>query len=424
MLLSASSFFRKFCLLALALAESIFFASPELSARETILHNFTGNSAGAYPFSNLIFDPLGNLYGESNGDGSFEGNVYELSPDGAGGWKYTEIYEFGFDGLGAYPIGPLTMDDRGNLYGVTLAGGTNNTGTVYTLSQLDGSWSITYLYSFGPMLSADGAAPNGVTYFRGALFGTTSIGGKNGSGTAFAVWRNPDGGWSETILHDFAVSNNDGQRPSGGVALDSKGNIYGTTMLGGPHQGGIVFELSREANGGWHEQILHGFLSRDGYQPGAATPVFDGQGNLYSTTTGGGSSGDGVVFELTPSGGEWTETILHNFTGGKDGSSPDAGVVLDSHGRLFGTTPWGGGNGYCWTENDQNLDCGTVYMLSPSDSGPWKESILQRFSDGSDGGFLDAGIVLDGQDNVYGVATHGGPSDLGVAFEISNAPAH
>jgi uncharacterized repeat protein (TIGR03803 family) len=142
MLPSASSFFKKVCLLALVLAESIFFVSPALAARETILHNFTGNSAGAYPFSNLIFDPLGNLYGESNGYGSFEGNVYELSPDGAGGWNYTEIYEFGFDGLGAFPTGPLTMDDKGNLYGVTLLGGTNNTGTVYVVHVLNAAFDF------------------------------------------------------------------------------------------------------------------------------------------------------------------------------------------------------------------------------------------------------------------------------------------
>jgi uncharacterized repeat protein (TIGR03803 family) len=421
MLPSASPFLEKFCSLALAVAGSILFVSPASALTETVLHNFTGNSAGAYPFSGLIADGHGNLYGESYGDWSFEGNVYELSPDGIGGWNYTQIYEFGFDGIGAYPSGPLAMDDEGNLYGVTSAGGTNNTGTVYKLSQSYGSWSITYLYSFGPMLSADGWSPNGVTYFRGALFGTTLYDGTNGSGTVFVVWPNQDGGWSESILHNFAVNENDGQRPTGGVVLDSKGNIYGTTMLGGSHQGGTVFEVSRGANGGWHEQILHSFVSLDGYEPGAATPIFDSQGNLYSTTMGGGTGGGGVVFRLTPSGDNWKEEVLYNFTGGEDGASPDAGVTFDSHGRLFGTTPVGGGKGYCWTENDQNLYCGTVYMLSPSESGPWKESILHRFSGGLDGSEPDAGVVVDSKDNIYGVASEGGTAVLGVAFKIDNS---
>ncbi len=423
MLPSASSFLKKFCLrwLPLAVAGSILFVAPASALTETVMHNFTGNSAGAYPFSSLIADGHGNLYGESNGDGTFEGNVYELSPNGSGGWNYTEIYEFGFDRVGAFPSGPLTMDDEGNLYGVTLVGGTNNTGTVYKLSQSDGAWSITYLYSFGPMLTADGSNPNSVAYFRSALFGTTSSGGTNGSGTVFVVRPNQNGGWSEAILHNFAVDNHDGQSPSGGVAFDSTGNVYGTTMFGGSHQGGIVFELSRGANGAWHEQILHSFVSLDGYEPGAATPVFDSEGNLYATTMGGGTGGGGVVFELLPSDGKWKEKVLYNFTGGDDGASPNAGVAFDSHGRLFGTTPSGGGNGFCWTENDQNLYCGTVYMLSPSESGPWKESILYRFSDGSDGGIPSAGLVLDRQDNVYGVTSEGGPVSLGVAFEISNS---
>jgi uncharacterized repeat protein (TIGR03803 family) len=422
MLPSVSSLLKNFCALAILLTLSALFVTTASAAPESVLHNFTGNSAGAYPFSNLIFDRFGNLYGESNGDWSFEGNVFELSPDGNGGWSYTEIYEFVPDGRGAFPDGPLTMDDDGNLYGVTLVGGTNNTGTVYKLTKTDGAWTITYLHNFGPQLSSDGFNPNGVVYFHGALFGTTPFGGKNGSGTVFAVWPNSNGGWSESILHNFAVSKNDGQRPSGGLAFDSEGNIYGTTELGGSNQGGTVFQLSSLSDGSLHEHILHSFSSRDGYEPGAATPVFDSRGNLYSTTTGGGSAGLGVVFELTPSGDKWTETILHNFTGGEDGAVPN-GVTFDSHGQLFGTTNLGGGNGFCWDQNEQNVYCGAVYKLTPSESGPWKESLLYGFSDGADGGVPAASVVLDSGDNVYGVASRGGPVGLGVAFRISHAAA-
>ena len=429
MLPSVSSLLKNFRPLAILLTLSVLFATTAWAAQEAVLHNFTGNSAGSYPFSNLIWDRFGNLYGESYGDFSSEGNVFELSPDGNGGWTYTEIYGFGFDGLGggAYPEGPLTMDDDGNLYGVTSFGGTNSTGTVYKLNKTDGTWTITYLYNFGPQLGGDGFNPNSVVYYHGALFGTTPYGGKGEgqSGTVFTVWPNSNGGWSESILHNFAVSNNDGQHPNGGLAFDSEGNIYGTTFFGGSNQGGTVFQLSRLSDGSWQEHTLHSFTYRDGYQPGAATPVFDSQGNLYSTTAGGGSAGLGVVFELTPSGNKWTETILHNFTGGEDGASPN-GITFDSHGHLFGTTTMGGGNGICLDQyhNYQNVYCGAVYKLTPSASGLWKESLLYGFPGGANGSVPVASVVLDSGDNVYGVASQGGAVGLGVAFRISNAAAH
>jgi uncharacterized repeat protein (TIGR03803 family) len=426
MLSPAPSFPGKVCLLtvALALAGSALFVSPASAQTETVLHDFMGGTAGSYPFSNLTPDGHGNFYGESQDGGSWaEGNIFELSPDGTGGWIYRDIFEFGpgEGGQAALPSGPLVLDEDGNVYGATMTGGVNSTGVVYRLEHVGGASSITYLYTFGPRLSADGDSPNGVTYFHGALFGTTTFGGKNGSGTVFVVRPDQDGGWSESILHNFAANENDGQRPSGGLALDSKGNIYGTTQLGGSHQGGVVFELVRGANGGWHEQILHSFVSLDGYEPGSATPILDSHGNLYSTTVGGGTGGGGVVFELSPSGTKWREKVLHNFTGGEDGASPYAGVTFDSHGRLFGTTAWGGGNGSCWTNDYQNLYCGTVYTLRPSESGAWTESILYRFSDGLDGGVPFASVVLDSQDNIYGVTTDRGTSLYGVAFELSSS---
>jgi uncharacterized repeat protein (TIGR03803 family) len=430
MLPSVSSLLKNFRHLAVLLTLSALFVTTASAAPEAVLHNFTGNSAGSYPLYNLIWDRFGNLYGESNGDFSSEGNVFELSPDSNGGWTYTEIYGFGFDGRdgGAYPAGPLTMDDDGNLYGVTQDGGTNSTGTVYKLTKANGAWTITYLYNFGPQLGGDGFNPTGVVYYHGALFGTTPYGGKsqNQNGTLFAVRPNSDGSWSESILRNFGVSENDGQHPNGGLAFDSEGNIYGTTLWGGSrggsNQGGTVFQLSRLSDGSWQEHILHSFTYRDGYEPGAATPIFDSRGDLYSTTTSGGSAGLGVVFELTPSGDKWTETVLHNFTGGEDGASPN-GITFDSHGQLFGTTATGGGNGICLDQyhNYQNVYCGTVYKLTPSASGHWKESLLYGFPGGANGSVPVAGVVLDSGDNVYGVAGQGGSYGLGVAFRISNA---
>lgn len=217
---------------------------------------------------------------------------------------------------------------------------------------------------------------------------------------------------SETILYSF-TGLSDGGNPQGGLILDSKGNLYGTTESGGSNSAGTVFELSPNSTGGWNEQVLYSFSgfsgNGDGYFPFGGL-VFDNKGNLYGTTVGGGSSFQGIVFELSPaSNGTWTEKVLYNFGGGADGGSPQGtSLILDAAGNLYGTTPTGGTYGY-----------GTVYELIAQSNGTWTHRVIHSFSGGNDGYLpFGAGLIFDSSGNLYGSTTGGGLHDYGVVFEL------
>jgi uncharacterized repeat protein (TIGR03803 family) len=391
-----------------------------------VLHNFLWKPDGSEPIAAMVFDKSGNLYGTTfEGGSSDAGTIFEVSPSGTNGWTYQIIYNFACE-PGCYPQGSLTIDEQGNLYGATQIGGTNNDGTIFQLSrQSDGNWSVRTLFVFGDVNNGSGFWPNGVVYHKGALFGSTRDGGASKCGTIFSLTPNEAGEWSQTVLHTFLYSHADGCGPVGGVAFDEQNNIYGMTYSGGTGFFGTTFELSRNTNGDWKESILHNFGGPDGSSPwDNATPILDKNGNLYGTTGSGGASGFGTVFELSPSGNGWTETILHNFTGEIDGALPYAGVTMDSQGRLYGTTLEGGGRGVC-TEPPppQNLYCGTLFLLTPSDSGKWTETFLHSFSGLGDGAEPAAAVVLDQSDNVYGVASSSGdwPFGFGVVFRFGHS---
>jgi uncharacterized repeat protein (TIGR03803 family) len=213
------------------------------------------------------------------------------------------------------------------------------------------------------------------------------------------------------VLYSFS-GQQDGGGPGGALVSDSAGNLYGTTDQGGAYGPGTVFELSF-SNGAWQETVLHSFGNgTDGAGP-LGSLVFDASGNLYGATrlggTGACSEGCGTVYELTPLGSGWQETVLHNFTGGADGFNPAAGVVLDNAGNLYGTTEYGGavlGNAYCST-----VGCGTVFTLKTSGNG-WAYSVIHSFQgppDGNDpGGGGGGGLIFDQQGNLYGTTYSGG----------------
>jgi uncharacterized repeat protein (TIGR03803 family) len=204
------------------------------------------------------------------------------------------------------------------------------------------------------------------------------------------------------------------RQPYGPLTLDSAGSLYGTTYAGGTYSQGGVFELKRSAKG-WAENVLYNFTGgSDGGQPYQPSLVWDSAGNLYGTTETGGNDGLGVVFELTPtSGGSWTETVLHSFTGVTDGWLPDSGVIIDKSGNLYGTAFLGGGYGSCFS----GLSCGTVYQLTPS-MGEWTFSVLHAF-DGSDGGNPAAGLIFDAAGNLYGATAYMENDGPGVIFRLS-----
>jgi uncharacterized repeat protein (TIGR03803 family) len=328
-----------------------------------------------------------------------------------------------FDGAdGWLPSGGgagLIQDALGNLYGTTEEGGASDRGVVYKLGP---SGTETILYSFTG--GADGATPLAglVRDAAGNLYGTTLYGATSNAcapedscGVVFKV--SPSG--TETVLHTF--SNTDGQLPQAGLVRDAAGNLYGTTFFGGAHGAGVVFELIR-CNSGYDFKVLYSFTGgADGGYPQAGL-IRDTTGNLYGTTWNGGTKNGecgggacGVVFRLSPSG---SETVLYSFTGGADGANPSAGLVLDAAGNLYGTTYHGGAqSGAC-----QGGTCGVVFKLGGTDV----ETVLHTFSGGADGGNPTAGLVRDAAGNLYGTTPLGGAESgacqggtCGVVFRLS-----
>jgi len=266
----------------------------------------------------------------------------------------------------------------------------------------------TILYSFCSQPNcADGSGPSNNSLVRdakGNLYGATMTGGTYNLGTVFEL--SPSGsGWTETVLHSFSGGTADGEYPLASLILGKKGVLYGTTEEGGAYTNGIVFELSPPAKkgGAWTETILHNFgAPGDGAIP--TEGVIEKDGNLYGTTySGGGTNGRGIVYELTPSGGGWTESILHIFvaeTG--DGLYPGGGVVF--HGKdLYGTTTYGGS------------DYGTVYELTPSGGGAWTEAFVYSLQQASGSYYPYAVPIFDKKGNLYGT-TNG---FYGSVFELT-----
>jgi len=334
------------------------------SGTEIILHNFANDGTdGAQPGSGLIFDEQGNLYGTTAYGGSYPhmGTVFELTP-AEDGCTETTLLSFNWND-GAVPLGSLIRDTSGNLYGTTSEGGTYGYGTAFELTP---SGTETVLHSFGSD-SGDGVYPNDLVMDKeGNLYGTTSEGGYYGYGTVFKLTTSG----TETIVYDFGRTKKGGYYPSS-LVLDKKGNLYGTTDLGGPygrkvcgtHGGcGTVFKLTTSGI----ETILHGFDNNgtDGYFPNPGL-IRDVKGNLYGTTASGGDYdcfpySCGTVFKLTPSG---AETILHSFGASGDGFNPSGGLVFDEDGNLYGTTTYGGANPP--TCGGGVITCGTVFKLTP-----------------------------------------------------------
>jgi len=258
--------------------------------------------------------------------------------------------------------------------------------------------------------------PDGATPFAGltmanadTLYGTAWTGAYHAEGAVFSLKRSGSS-WTYSNVYNFQQGNNDGHNPQGGVTMDRNGKLYGTTTLGGSTNCssgcGVVYKLTPPRNlGSWTETILHFFNGSDGANPAYGNLIFDQAGNLYGTTTYGGTYNHGTVFELTPSNGSWTQTVLWNFTGGSDASDPWSGLTLDSDGNLDGTTSYGGTYGR-----------GNVFKLARSGSG-W--TLTNLFSlNGFEGNNIIGGVAMDSEGNLYGTATEGGPQGGGTVFEL------
>ena len=324
---------------------SVFELSPSAGGwTRTDLYSFTGGADGALPssFQSLVFDTAGNLYGTTTENTRGASEVFKLSPNG-GTWTLSVLKIF----KAGAPQGALVFDASGNLYGTI----SNAGGTVFEMSPASGgSWNYRILHTFKPN-TRDGADPLGALAFdsSGNLYGTTLYGGDasgcglQGCGTVFKFTPASGGTWHYRVIYRFK-GGTDGKLPYAGVVSDSAGNLYGTTSEGG-NEGctndgcGIVFELSPNSNGTYGETRIHVFTdsSKDGAEPGGGL-ILDHAGNLFGTTPFGGSLTDGTVYKLTPTAGRWKETVLYNFGDNGDGGEPEAGLISDSSGNLYGTT--------------------------------------------------------------------------------------
>jgi uncharacterized repeat protein (TIGR03803 family) len=388
-----------------------------------VLTNFDFGYSGGTPAAGLVFDSLGNLYGTEfyNVSGDCQnmvydgcGGVFELTPNGDGTWSGTQLYGFMGGSDGGNPLGPLVLDQNGNLYGTT-TGCCGSSATAFELVHPNGVWTKVNLYTFGGIF---GTYANGLTFNRGHLYGTTALGGLRDDGVAFTLGQISALNWYGIVIHRFSDSNE--AQSSGPLIFDAHGSAYGTALLSAP-TAGDVFKLTPNIGGaGWTETVLHGFQNGvDGNQPmGGVT--FDAAGNLYGTTFYGGASpscndGCGIVFKLTPNAdGTWTESIIHTFHGGtNDGARPMAGVTLDPAGIVYGTTS-SGGLGGC----GDGVTCGVVFKLTPGSGGQYSETILHFFS-GGDGAVSMAPVIRDSAGNLYGTTFEGGSFGRGVVFEIT-----
>ena len=317
---------------------------------ESVLYSFQAGDDGAGPYAGLIMDQAGNLYGTTLGGGpDLDGTVFQLTPSAGSVWTETVIHRFtGLDG--EYPVSRLIFDSAGNLYGTTVFGGQFSNGTIFQLTPVGGAWTETVLYSFTGR--DDGLDPEAglILDRRGALYGTTM------AGTVFKL--TPPGGghatWSLKVLYAFGGGSDRGALSAGALLATHTAALYGTQQYGGSQaNAGTVFQLTSQA-GVWIETAIHKFKGgSDGAYPFGGV-IADRAGNLYGTTNAGGAAGAGTVFGLSEAGGIWTETILHSFAGGSDGSGPGAGLIFGKGGALYGTTSGGGSFGK-----------GTVFRVVP-----------------------------------------------------------
>lgn len=346
-------------------------------------------------------------FGGASGDGKGPSGALVLDGAGnlygttAGGGAYSSgtvfkitasgresvLHSFGGPMDGQTPVAGLLKDSSGNLYGTTFNGGIEPWGVVYKITA-PGTESV--LWSFGDQ---DGQSPWAGLVMDSArnLYGTTDFGGAHGKGTVFKIA--PSG--KESIMWSFGGPG-DGQGPQARLLRDSAGNLYGTTSAGGTNGLGTVFKITPSGR----ELVLWSFgAPGDGQMPEGRL-VIDSAGNLYGTTLGGGVHNMGAVFKITASG---AESIVWSF-GGWNGEGPSAGLVMDSTGNLYGTTHFGGAH-----------KCGTVFEITASGA----ESVLWSFGGPGDGKYPQGILVMDDAGNLYGTAFDGGAHNKGAVFKIN-----
>lgn len=380
-------------LLAAAL---VTFVSPAAQAwEEHVLYSFTGEADGQQPSAGVVFDEAGNLYGAAAYAGADQtcgpsgcGTIFKLTPDGT----FSVLHNFNWAD-GATPGGDLIRDKaNGDLYGTLFNGGAGGAGAVYRLA-MDGTFTILHAFT-----DADGNIPEGrlVRDRKGNLYGTTYGGGSNGKGVVYKLSTKG----KLKVLHSFTGGKNDGAFPTNaGLARDRSGNLFGMTQFGGKADYGTAFRVGADES----FTLLHSFTGdKDGRYP-ASGLIIDRAGNLYGVTQDGGGSDActyqcGIVFKMAPDG---SETLLHAFAGGDDGSNPLSTLLRTRKGKLFGTT------------NDGSK--GTVFELKPNG----REVVLHTFGAVGDGFEPDSGLTRGKDGNLYSTTNLGGANGLGAVYVLT-----
>ena len=376
-------------------------AAPAL----TTLVSFDGSN-GSNPATALGIDKQGNLYGTTrfggpNADstGTGYGTVFELSKQNYGAL----VTLFAFSGAnGANPSSALVLDPPSRVFGTTSGGGSGNAGTVFELSRAGGG-TFTSLASFGGAVGTEPssltALPSSATGAAFALYGTTIQGGAGGNGTVFKL----SGAALTTLAATTSFAGNFAEHPGATLVAGPDGVLYGTDATGGQYGQGIVFSLSGPTYAAL--TVLATFNGSNGAFPQGGLTV-DRQGNLYGTTSTGGSSGDGTVFELSGSQHNQLTTLVAFASNDPRGSEPLGSLLLDHAGKLYGTTSAGGPN-----------RSGTVFRISASHT---TYTVLHSFN-GSDGADPVAGLVNDAAGSLFGTTAAGGAHGLGTVFLVSDA---
>jgi uncharacterized repeat protein (TIGR03803 family) len=365
---------------------------------------------GEYADTDLETDSAGNIYGTTVLGGEHgSGTVFQLSPT-PNGWQHTVLYNFTGGADGGEPYKGVTIDQRGNLYGTAVTGGSGSCeggcGVAYKLSKSGGTWHQTVIHAFTG--GDDGSGPGArVTVDRsGNVYGMTPTGGTYSAGTIYKIHPRARS-WDFQVIHTF-TGGADGATGSAGRMLLGRDGLYGAATVGGKYGNGVVFQLRPTAVGEWDFRVLYPFHGQpDGSFPYGAL-LRAPSGKIYGTTYYGGENGVGAVYELSPQlVGEWDGRVIYSFQTENDGNSPISNLVRDSAGNLYGTTSEGG------------LGSGIIFKLSPIGGGQWTESVVHPFAGPPDGGFSYNGMVPDRFGSFYGATVHGGTDDDGCVYKFT-----
>ena len=373
-----------------------------------VVYNFTGGLGGGNAATGLIFDASGDAYGTSvTGGASDCGTIFKLAPTSHGDWSETVLHSFDCFAGGKNPHGGVTLHG-GNLYGTTVAGGSSEPctgdgcGEIFELSPN----GFTVLYAFRG--GADGFGPGGAVVFdrHGNLYGTTPDGGGHASGTLYEL-AHTGKRWTKTTIHRFTGKGDGGAGSLGALLLDSSGDLFGVTEIGGLFAAGTAYRVSPKPGGAWKFDVLYAFKGR----PDAGSPygglIADRDGNLYGTTYYGGANGLGAIFELRPTSRDgWNERVVYSFKGGKDGALPTSTLAAGADGSLYATTSGGGIPG---------CDCGTIVKL---DATTRRESVVHAFASTPDGAYPYYGLTANAQGALFGTTVAGGTHGQGAVFRF------